>query len=298
MTENLNIGTCGWSYKGDWDGVFYPPELKQAQYLAFYSQVFPSVEIDSSFYHIPSKNTVQSWASSSPDYFSFAAKLNREITHKSYLDLDKCLPAVKTYLHNFAPMERARKMQAHLLQLPPSFKMSAHFSALETFLGYWNEWRETSGKGLCKEGFSSKSWRLAVEFRHKSWMQAKTFELLERSGAAYCAVIEPILPPRMDITRNDLFYLRFHGYSENKPFWNYHFSDSELTEWANILQTVFEAHPRADKLIYFNNHFSGNAVKNAADLMPKLGIKPVKDPKKLYTIYSKKPKVSLDRWLS
>lgn len=301
MIENLYIGTCGWSYKGEWDHVFYPPALKASDYLAYYSQVFPTVEIDSSFYHVPSLKSVQSWVTNTPDYFTFAAKINQEITHKSKLDLDKSLPFLKTYLNNFAPMEQAKKLRAHLLQLPPSFKFENHYTALEKYLNYWNSWRETRGKSLIPDNYSSKSWRLAVEFRHKSWMNSKTFELLERSNVAYCAVIEPILPPRMDITRDDLFYVRFHGYSEQKPFWNYNFSGPELTEWAEVLQAHLGTHKKADKLVYFNNHFSGYAVKNAADLMPKLGIQLKQDRKKLYDRYDQKkpkpPKVSLDKWI-
>jgi uncharacterized protein YecE (DUF72 family) len=110
---------------------------------------------------------------------------------------------------------------------------------------------------------------MAVEFRHLSWMTDKVFELLRRNNVIYCAVVEPLLPPRMDITNSDLLYLRFHGYGKS-PWWNYQFSQEELDQWAKIIQTSVTNSPHTTHAIYFNNHYSGYAVKNAGDLIPKL----------------------------
>jgi uncharacterized protein YecE (DUF72 family) len=164
-------------------------------------------------------------------------------------------------------------MVGHLLQLPPKFTFEDHYHILETFLNYWNTWRESEGKNLCNGYITVNSWGLIVEFRNISWMKEITFELLRRYNVTYCAVIEPLLPPRMDLTRKDLLYVRFHGYGQNTWF-NYLFNDEEMSKWANELESVVKKNPQTKIVAYFNNHFSGNAVKNALDLMPKLNITP------------------------
>ena len=309
MSTSLMIGTCGWSYSPDWTGVFYPNYVKQKQFLEYYSQVFPTVEIDSSFYHIPLKSTVEGWDRRTSPEFLFSAKLPEEITHKSKLDLSK--PETRNYLDlyldNFSPLEKKGKMLAHLIQLPPSFKLRDHWSILESFLNRWTEWRESIGKSLSGDQYGSHSWHPVVEFRHKSWMTEKTFELLREYHTTYCIVVEPLLPPRMDITSNDLAYIRFHGFG-SKPWWNYLFSSEELDLWARKIQQSLHDHPKIRHVAYFNNHFSGNAIKNAQDLLPRVNLKPLTD----ITLLNRKfqlqsrthkkiskstPKDSLDKWM-
>ena len=87
---NIHIGSCGWSYQGDWDTIFYPPKLKSDKCLEFYSKIFSTVEIDSSFYYIPPVRTLNLWLENSPSDFRFSAKINQEITHKAKLDLNQC----------------------------------------------------------------------------------------------------------------------------------------------------------------------------------------------------------------
>ncbi|QEE14764.1 DUF72 domain-containing protein [Promethearchaeum syntrophicum] len=291
--ENIYVGTCGWSYD-DWKQVFYPNALKQQNFLEFYSNIFRTVEIDSSFYRIPSKNTVLNWAKNTPIDFRFSAKLPQEITHKAKLDLNKSEKFLKLYWDNILPLETSGKIIAHLIQLPPSFTYEKHWDNLENFLNLWNEFRDIKENKL--------RWCPVVEFRHKSWMKDKTFNLLKDTNTAYCAVIEPEIPPRMDITRKDLFYLRFHGYGK-KPWWNYSFSDKELDQWAETLNEVFSKTPKAAKVVYFNNHFSGYAVKNAQDLMPKIGVKPVQNLELMQKKVTQKGNInkarrSLDNWIN
>src|SRR5574341_2120272 len=75
------IGTSGWSYSS-WQGIFYPEKLEQKWFLPYYSQVFNYVEVDTSFYHIPSKNMVKLWNARTPNNFKFSAKFPRIITHE------------------------------------------------------------------------------------------------------------------------------------------------------------------------------------------------------------------------
>ncbi|MHA1673604.1 MAG: DUF72 domain-containing protein [Promethearchaeota archaeon] len=296
------IGTCGWSYKPDWDTVFYPAPLPQKSYLEFYSRVFNSVEIDSSFYRMPSKTTVTNWAQRTPPYFKFSAKLSKEITHKAKLDLNKCKTALIHHFDTFSPMEKTQKLLAHLVQLPPSFSYKSHRANLEVFLAFWSEWRESKGKELLQGEFTSKSFQNVVEFRNTSWLRPEVFDLLREYNVGYCAVIEPLLPPRFDITAKGMFYLRFHGHGKD-PWWNYKFSKQELTHWATELQALSTRNPSTTFVGYFNNHFSGNAVKNAMDILPMLGLFPqipfekVKD-ESLAKMGLKPAKNSLDKWMT
>ncbi|MHA1520543.1 MAG: DUF72 domain-containing protein [Promethearchaeota archaeon] len=296
------IGTCGWSYKPDWDTVFYPPSLPQKKFLEFYSRVFNSVEIDSSFYRLPSKSSVLDWTQKTPSYFKFSVKLNKEITHGSKLDLSKCKSSLLQYFDTFSPMEEQHKLLAHLVQLPPSFTYKAHRKDLDAFLAFWTEWRESKGKDLLQEKFRPNSWQNIVEFRNTSWLRPEVFELLRDYNTGYCAVIEPLLPPRFDITANDMFYLRFHGLGKD-PWWNYKFNKQELTHWATELQNLARTNPNTTIVGYFNNHYSGNAVKNALDILPMLGLSPqnpietVRD-ESLAKLGLNPSKNSLDKWLS
>jgi len=275
-TNNIYVGTCGWSYD-DWKQVFYPNALKQQNFLEFYSNIFKTVEIDSSFYHIPNKNSVINWDKKTPKNFKFSAKLPQEITHKAKLELNKVKKPLKQHWDSFSPLENSGKMIAHLIQLPPSFIFEKHWNNLENFLNLWNDFRDMYGNKL--------RWCPVVEFRHKSWMKDRTFNLLKDTNTA----------------RKDLFYLRFHGYG-NKPWWNYSFSDKELNEWAEVLNENFSSNPKTVKVAYFNNHFSGYAVKNAQDLMPLIGLKPVQELKIIQRKVTQKGNInksrrSLDKWI-
>ena len=135
----------------------------------------------------------------------------------------------------------------------------------------------------------------------------KTFALLREYHATYCIVVEPLLPPRMDITTEELAYIRFHGFG-SKPWWNYLFSSEELDLWAKKIQQSIQDHPKIRHVAYFNNHFSGNAIKNARDLLPRVNLKLLTDIPLLnrkFQLQSKSrkkiskppPKDSLDKWM-
>ena len=284
IPSSIYIGTCGWSYKEDWKTVFYPDWLPESQFLEYYSNIFSTNEIDSSFYRIPSQKIVESWVKKTPVDFLFSAKIPKQITHTAKLDLELCENALNEYFQNISLLESKHKMLAHLLQLPPSFSFEQDQPKLEKFFKVWNDFRANQ---LSKDDqFQRDSWRLVVEFRNNSWMREESFALLKEYQIAYCAVVEPLLPPRMDMTRTDLFYIRFHGYGKN-PWFNYLFDDEELEKWASELKNIFVSHPKADKVVYFNNHFSGNAVKNALDIMPKVGVMPLKTLDEVINEFSK-----------
>lgn len=308
-SAEIFVGTCGWSYNPDWVGVFYPGFLPNSLFLEFYSSIFNAVEIDSSFYFIPKKKTVENWAQSTPEYFRFSSKLNQNITHKSKLDISHCKQDLHQYLENLAPIELQQKQIAHLVQLPPSFIFPKHLENFESFLNYWTEWKETKGKEILKQKYSNSSWQGVIEFRNSSWLKPQIMELLSEYKFGYCAVIEPQMPPDFLTTWEPLFYLRFHGFGKN-PWWNYQFNDLELTEWAERINNYRNEHPKTRVAVFFNNHFSGYAVKNALDLLPKLNMKPNKELEEVKQIfqlkYQKKSKSSqkkdkkltpLEKWM-
>lgn len=178
------------------------------------------------------------------------------------------------------PLIESGKLLSFLIQLPPSFTKEKHFGNLREFIANWPG-------DLKHDGY-----HLAVEFRHKSWMADDVFEYLSGNSLTYCAVIEPLLPPRMDVTNPELVYIRFHGYGK-KPWWNYEFNEEEIKKWAISIKKVVK---KAEKIgIYFNNHFSGYAAKNALMMMRELGVEPRSDPSEITVLETKKESGTLSK---
>src|SRR4029450_4683300 len=128
--QKIRIGACAWSFD-DWRGAFYPPDLPNAQWLEFYANYFPAVEVDSTFYAAPSENTVRRWIEVTPAAFRFACKLPREITHARRLR--DCTAELNSFLHALEAL--ASKLQVILIQLPPSFAPKDGKRVLREFLG-------------------------------------------------------------------------------------------------------------------------------------------------------------------
>lgn len=272
MGNNILIGTSGWSYD-EWVGPFYPKSLKREDFLVYYSEIFYTNEINTTFYHMPSNWMVKNWVNRTPNNFLFSVKLPQSITHKSKLSLDHCSDDLSKFLRLMEPIIEAKKLLSLLIQLPPSFIKEDHYDLFRDFIDYW----PTNPK---EEGYY-----LSVEFRHNSWMEEEVFEFLKKKELVYCGVVEPLLPPRFDVTNDEFAYIRFHGYGE-KPWFNYFFSDQEIQQWA---QSIKEVLPKVKKIgIYFNNHYSGYAVKNSIMMMKALDINPKSDPKDISVFDVKK----------
>ena len=181
----------------------------------------------------------------------------REITHEQKLNLDKCSDTLYSFFDSISPIYESGKLLAILMQLPPSFSRSLDFEALKKFIENW------------PSVFDKHKYNIVIEFRHLSWMQKEVFSYLKEKNLTYCAVVEPKLPPRMDVTTPNFAYIRFHGYGR-KIWFDYQFSKDEIINWATKLRDVINSTNRIG--IYFNNHFSGYAVKNALMLMEELGV--------------------------
>jgi len=266
------IGTSGWSYD-EWVGPFYPKSLTKKDFLLYYSTVFYTNEINTTFYNTPSRWVVESWAKRTPSEFLFSAKIPQTITHDNKLDIDNCLDDLNYFLEAMNPLIESKKLLAFLIQLPPSFQKAKHFGNLREFIANWPRDREQEG------------YHLVVEFRHKSWMDDEVFNYLKTNSLSYCAVIEPLLPPRIDITNPELAYIRFHGYGK-KIWFDYCFDVEEIKKWAISVREVIENSNTVS--IYFNNHFSGYAANNSLMLMKELNVKPRNAPESIQIFEIKK----------
>ncbi|MHA1731386.1 MAG: DUF72 domain-containing protein, partial [Promethearchaeota archaeon] len=180
------VGTSGWSY-AEWKGPFYPPKLPDAQMLDFYTRVFRTCEINTTFYHNPRLETARRWAEQTPRYFDFSVKLPRKISHEVKLDPGSVQALLGEFLKVVYPLWEAEKISSFLLQLPPKFSKDKFLGDLEHFLELWATIEPFPG---------SDPLPLAVEFRNKSWLEDRdVFSLLGRFNASYVIVVEPLLPP-------------------------------------------------------------------------------------------------------
>jgi uncharacterized protein YecE (DUF72 family) len=229
------IGTSGWSY-GHWNGVFYPEHTPPSERLAYLASRFDTVEIDSTFYHLPSTKSVAAWSDTTPDGFVFAVKGSRLITH--FRRLTNIGDALATFLERLAPL--GEKLGVILWQLPPNF--SADNERLDAFLGE-----------LPTE------MRHAVEFRHRSWLTEESYAVLRAHGAALVQVSSDAMPLELTPTA-DFVYVRFHGTSA------YHgaYERPALEPWARFLAEQTAA--GRDAYAYFNNDAEGHSPQDAARL--------------------------------
>ncbi|MFX0201281.1 MAG: DUF72 domain-containing protein [Candidatus Hodarchaeota archaeon] len=252
----IRLGTAGWKYD-DWVGSFYPSKKHQ---FVYFSKIFNTAEINSTFYNFPSRKVVATW-SRAPDDFIFTAKVPQEVTHKLRLDVSKGADQrMQDYLQLMAPLRDARRLGPLLIQLPPSFDFK-QVDVLDAFL------QTLPGQ-----------WEFVVEFRHLSWMQDATFDLLRRYQVAYCIVDEPLLPSRVEVTA-PFSYIRWHGHG--KKLWYYYmYNQEELEAWVPKVQEIVKQTPK-DVYGYFNNHWHGFAARNCIEMMELLGM-PHRMPKHVW----------------
>jgi len=230
------IGTSGWHYE-HWRYSFYPGTLAKAKWLEFYAGYFDTVELNNSFYRLPSEAAFAAWRDSSPAGFTFAVKVSRFVTHIKRLK--NVQEAVETF------MSRAKilgeKLGPLLYQLPPN--MHRNDERLESFLG-------TLPRGM----------KHVFEFRHRSWLDDEVFEILRKHNVGLCVFDMPSLTCPLVATA-DFAYIRFHG-STGLYFSCY--SDEELAGWAERLAGLTAK--LKEVYIYFNNDAETFAVRNAMTL--------------------------------
>jgi uncharacterized protein YecE (DUF72 family) len=229
------IGTSGWHYDG-WRRVFYPEKLPKKDWLAFYAGRFPTVELNNSFYRLPTEAAFRAWHDATPPGFTFAVKASRFITHVKRLK--DCTEPLANFMSRATLLKD--KLGPVLYQLPSSFHRDD--ARLADFLA-----KLPGGRHV-------------IEFRHASWLVDEVFDMLRRRGTGCCVFDMPELQSPLLATA-DFAYIRFHGtgsrYSGSYP-------DAVLGDWAGNIAPL--ARGLDAVYVYFNNDVSGAALRNAATL--------------------------------
>lgn len=247
----IRVGCSGWSYTS-WVGPFYPKGTPQTKWLEYYSKVFDCVEIDSTFYSMPSPIRTKKWARTTPDDFRFTAKFPKVITHdKAFYNVDREL---ELFTASMATMKE--KLLCLLIQLPPSISYKGGFATLRNFLK------------LVDPRF-----RYAVEVRNRSWFNEEFYEYLrgEKVALVWNQLDAIRAPP---VVTTDFVYLRFIGDRsiQEKDFGRIQNDRSdEMKAWASEIRKLSDT-PLA--IVNVNNHYTGYGPGTAAAFMQILGIEP------------------------
>lgn len=231
-----HIGTSGWHYQ-HWKGPFYPKGHPNDQLLAYYVKHFHTVEINNTFYRLPSEDAVREWRHAVPEDFVFAVKGSRYITHQKKLkDPQQALPAFISRVQSLGD-----KLGPILFQLPPGWHLN--LDRLTAFLQ------------VLPEGY-----RYAFEFRDPGWFGEKTERLLSGRGAAFCVYdFEGRQSPR-SVTAH-FVYIRLHG---PDVAYSGRYNREQLKDWAEFIAGC--TGEGKDVYCYFDNDESGYAAHNAMEL--------------------------------
>jgi uncharacterized protein YecE (DUF72 family) len=231
-------GCSGWSY-WHWRGRFYPEKLKAREFLEYYARHFNTVEVNSSFYHMPRQKTLKRWVERVPEGFKFSLKANKQITHvKRFVDSEKRIKEFYTLAEALG-----EKLGFILFQLPPSFKKDR--IKLKAIIEHLDPEKPN-----------------AVEFRHQSWFDEEVAERLCEHNILMCSVSAP----RTKKIPEKLFrcmhksYVRFHG---TERWYRHDYSREELELWIKQIKDA----KLKECYVYFNNDFDANAVKNCQEFI-------------------------------
>jgi uncharacterized protein YecE (DUF72 family) len=241
MASSVHIGTSGWHYQ-HWKGKFYSPEIQPAGMLTAYTQHFDSVEINNSFYRLPTPEAVKDWIKQTPKNFVFAVKASRYITH------NRKLKYPEETLVKFLQVAKGlgKKLGPILFQLPPGWNVNV--DRLAEFL----------------EVLPSRH-RYAFEFRNQSWHTSNVIRVLTKFNAAFCIFELNGFQSPANVTAN-FVYVRLHGpgsaYQGDYP-------KPSLDRWARNIEAW--THKGHDVFFYFDNDQAGYAAKNAMALRRLVG---------------------------
>ena len=229
----LRLGTSGWQYN-HWKGTFYPRELRKNQWFEHYAKTFDTVEINNTFYRLPSEKTFHAWREATPKGFCYALKFSRYGSHMKRLK--DPADSIGAFLERAEVL--GKLLGPILVQLPPNFKVDA--DRLDAFL----------------DAAPSRI-RWAVEFRHPSWLCKPVYDVLSRRKAALC--IHDMIDTHPRKVTADWVYLRFHGSNYGGSY-----SAQSLSATARRIESHLS--DGLDVYVYFNNDVHGYAVANAIDL--------------------------------
>ena len=247
MNAKVHIGTMGWSYDF-WTGNFYPRDIAPDGYLSEYAKHFNTVEVDNTFYRIPSKDTVAKWRDQTPGDFLFSAKFPRRITHEKMLS--DCNEIAGFFLERMSLLQG--KLGPLLLQFPYAFKPE-HANRLSDFLSALPS-----------------TFRFVVEVRNRKLLNETLYSSLREHKTALAIVEQPFMPT-VEVTTSDFAYIRLEG-DRRKVNGTYGKVEIDRTEdirnWAEKIKKLTDS--TGDVFVYFSKFYSGHPptdVKQLAALL-------------------------------
>ncbi|MDA8424526.1 MAG: DUF72 domain-containing protein [Treponema sp.] len=250
----IRVGTSGYDYP-EWKASFYPPDLSRKNFLSFYAERFNTVELNFSYYGMPRAEQLSRLLEASGARCLLSIKGNRSFTHE--IDPASWRESLGQYRAALEPLLSSGRLGAVLLEFPPSF-------------AYEPERRRYLDELLRELG----GLPVVAEFRNIAWYNNRVFDALRERGVGLASMDVPELPglpPAVDLVTSPVGYIRFHG--RNAGTWrsgdaatryDYLYSPEELGSWVERVKSI--ASKAALLLIYFNNHFRGQAAQNAAML--------------------------------
>jgi uncharacterized protein YecE (DUF72 family) len=238
----VRVGCSGWNYK-HWRERFYPKGLPPARWLELYAERFDTVEVNATFYRLPTKKAVARWVEQTPPGFLFTIKGSRYLTHVKRLT--EMEAGLRMLYERIDPLVRSPKLGPVLWQLPATF--------------HRDDERLAAALAVLPAG------RHCFEFRHPSWFAPEVMELLRAHGVALVVGDHPERPFQTLERTADWTFLRFHFGRAGHG----NYGEPELEEWAERI----EAWRRdGDVFAYFNNDWDGYALENADWLKARLGV--------------------------
>src|SRR5215217_7946244 len=237
----VRVGCSGWMYDS-WRGRLYPDGLGKQRWLERYAELFDTVEVNSTFYRLASRDAVARWVEQTSREFVFAAKASRYLTH--IRRLEDIEPGIERFYERIEPLVGSGKLGPVVWQFPANFRR--------------DDERLAAALPLLPPG------RHCFEFRHESWFTAPVYELLRGHGAALVIADHPRWPFQARELTTDWTLLRLHhGHRGRRG----NYSETELDEWA---RRITRWRRRAEVFVYFNNDWGGFAVENALSLKRRL----------------------------
>jgi len=233
MSKKIHIGTSGWSYN-HWKGSFYPEKTSGNRMLPFYANHFSTVEINATFYRLPSIKTLEKWYRAVPEDFVFSVKASQYITHRKKLNVPK--ESIKKFFDHIPSLKN--KLGPILFQLPPN-------------------WHKNILRLADFNAALPDNYRYVFEFRDPDWFADDIVDLLNENNIAFCIYDLEGNEIPLHITAN-FAYVRLHGPG---PKYQGNYSKELLEKWADRFQEWMEED--LEIYCYFNNDYGGHAPKNA-----------------------------------